>query len=133
MLGRRPIAVQTTTDHPRLAPLRTASASLRFLLELAGLAAVAYWGVTVGDGLLQQVALAVGAVVLLAGVWGVFVAPKAVRRLGDPARLAVELLVFAAAVAALIAVGQVVVGVALAGAVVVSEILVFGLGQRGDR
>jgi hypothetical protein len=124
--------VQTTTDQPRLTPLRAASAGLRFLLELAGLAAVAYWGVAVGDGLLQQVALAVGAVVLLAGVWGLFVAPKAVRRLDDPMRLAVELVVFGVAAVALVSIGQVLVGVVFALLVVVSEVAVWLLGQRDE-
>jgi hypothetical protein len=124
--------VQTTTDQPRLTLLRAASAGLRFLLELAGLAAVAYWGVAVGDGLLQQVALAVGAVVLLAGVWGLFVAPKAVRRLDDPMRLAVELVVFGVAAVALVSIGQVLVGVVFALLVVVSEVAVWLLGQRDE-
>jgi hypothetical protein len=120
------------TDQPRLTPLRAVSAGLRFLLELAGLAAVAYWGVTVGDGLLQQVSLAVGAVVLLAGVWGLFVAPKAGRRLGDPLRLVVELVVFGVAVGALLSVGAVVVGLVFGVLVVVSEVTVWVLGQRGE-
>lgn len=62
------MGVQTSTDQSRLTPLRTASAGLRFLLELGGSAAVAYWGVVVGDGPLQQVALALGAVVVIAGI-----------------------------------------------------------------
>jgi hypothetical protein len=124
--------VQTTTEQPRRTPLRPASAALRFLLELAGLAAVAYWGVTVGDSLLQQVALAVGAVVLLAGVWGLFVAPKAVLRLDDPLRLVVELVVFGVAVGVLLSVGAVVVGLVFGVLVVVSEVTVWVLGQRGE-
>jgi hypothetical protein len=121
--------VQTTTDQPRRTPLWPASAALRFLLELAGLAAVAYWGVTVGDGLLQQV---VGAVALVAGVWGLFLAPKAVRRLDDPLRLVVELVVFGVAGGALLSVGAVVVGLVFGVLVVVSEVAVWVLGQRGE-
>jgi hypothetical protein len=121
--------VQTTTDQPRRTPLWPASAALRFFLELAGLAAVAYWGVTVGDGLLQQV---VGAVALVAGVWGLFLAPKAVRRLDDPLRLVVELVVFGVAGGALLSVGAVVVGLVFGVLVVVSEVAVWVLGQRGE-
>nr|WP_264474970.1 YrdB family protein [Salinirubrum litoreum] len=102
------------------------------MLELAGLAAVAYWGVVVGDGLLQQVALAVGAVVFFVGVWGLFVAPKAVRRLGDPGRLVVELIVFGVVVVALVSVGQILVGFGFGLLVVVSEVLVVVLGQRDE-
>jgi len=124
--------VKTTTDQPRFTPLRAVSATLRFLLELAALAAVAYWGVAVGEGIVQQGALAVGAVVLLAGIWGLFVAPKAVRRLGDPGRLLVELAVFGVGLGALLSVGQVVVGSVFALLVAVSEVGVFLLGQRGE-
>jgi len=47
-------------------------------------------------------------------VWGAFVAPRARRRLRDPARFAVELVIFAAATAALVAVDQVVLAVVYA-------------------
>jgi hypothetical protein len=39
-------------------------------------------------------------------VWGVFVAPKALRRLPDPWRFAFELVIFGAATAGYWAVGQ---------------------------
>ena len=89
-------------------PLRSALEVVRFLLELALLAAL--W--TVGDevGLVAAIALPLAAAVL----WGALVAPKAARRLADPARLALELVLFAATGAGLAATGRPVAGAVLA-------------------
>jgi hypothetical protein len=51
---------------------------LRFVCEMAALAAVAYWGQQAADGV-AGIALAAIAVAAVAVVWGVFLAPK--RRL----------------------------------------------------
>lgn len=80
--------------------------ALRFLLELCALAALGYWGFMRGSGTLGKAALGLGAPILAAVLWGMFVAPKAVRPLHDPAKLLVELVVFGGAAAALYAAGQ---------------------------
>ena len=54
-----------------MVPLKGANLALRFLLELAALAAVGYWGWDAGGPL-----LAIAAVAAVAVVWGLFVAPK---------------------------------------------------------
>ena len=79
---------------------------LRFVLELCALAGLGYWGFTTGSGTLGKVVLGLGAPILAAVLWGMFVAPKAVRPLHDPAKLLVELLVFGGAAAGLYAAGQ---------------------------
>jgi hypothetical protein len=91
--------------------LRYANLTLRFLLELATLAALGYWGVQVGDGPLLKVVLGVGAPLLAAVLWGVFGSPRALRPLPQPWHLLLEGLVFGSAVLALIAAGQPVLGV----------------------
>jgi hypothetical protein len=50
--------------------------------------------------------------IVVAAVWGAWIAPRARRPLPDPARLALELVIFAAATASFLAVGQPVVAVA---------------------
>src|SRR5258706_4542265 len=57
--------------------LFAANEALAFLLELAALAALAAWGFAVGDGGLAKAALAIGAPLLAAVVWGLFAAPRA--------------------------------------------------------
>ena len=54
-----------------------ANLAVRFLvLEGGALAVAAYWGYTTGDGVLRW-ALAIGAPLLVAAAWGLFVSPKA--------------------------------------------------------
>jgi hypothetical protein len=63
-------------------------------------------------------------------VWGLFVAPRAKRRLPDPARLMVELAVFGAGVLAYVFSGNFFVGILLGTAAVISLALMFYWDQR---
>jgi len=58
-------------------PLHLANEALAFLLELAALAALAFWGFRVGPNLAAQLALGIGAPVALIVVWALFCAPRA--------------------------------------------------------
>lgn len=109
--------------------MATLTLTVRFLLELGALAALAVWGWRVGDGVLR-VLLAVGAPALAAVVWGALVAPKAAHRLADPGRLFVEILVFGAAVAGLAVSGLRPWAWTFAAVVVVDEVLLAVLGLR---
>ncbi len=79
---------------------------LRFLLEICILIALGYWGFNSSDETLPRIAAGIGAPLLAAINWGIFVAPASRRRLRDPLRLLVEIVIFAAAVLALAAAGQ---------------------------
>ena len=85
------------------AALRAANLALRFLLELAALAALAYWGSQAGATVLENVILAVAAPLAFATLWGLLAAPKAPRRLRDPWRLLFEAIAFTLAAIALAA------------------------------
>ena len=78
---------------------------LRFVCEMAALAAIAYWGQQAADGV-GGIALAAIAVVVVAVVWGVFLAPRRRVEVGLPARLVIELGVWVAAASALWSAGQ---------------------------
>jgi hypothetical protein len=71
---------------------------LRFFLELATLAALAYWGFAEYGGVVQWV-IGLGAPLLVAVVWGRFMSPKASHPTVDPVRLAIEFAVFGSGVA----------------------------------
>lgn len=105
--------------------------AFRFVLELLVLAALVLWGFSASDSLPIQLLLAVGSVLIVMAVWGTFVAPRATRRLPDPPRLVLELIVWTVGVLALgLAVGWLVA--AMFGlAVVISLALMFTWGQRG--
>ena len=61
------------------------------------LVALGWVGGEIGSSWLVSVLLAIALPVIAAVVWGMFIAPKAPRRLTDPAKLLVELALFAAA------------------------------------
>src|SRR5712691_12684206 len=87
-------------------PLHGANEALAFLLELVMLAALAWWGVRTGISVAVRVLLGAGAPLAAAVVWGLFAAPRARIRLPMAGVLAVKVLAFGAAAAAIYAVGQ---------------------------
>jgi hypothetical protein len=91
------------------------SLALRFACEIAAIVAVVWWGWPV-------LGIVLGAIVI--GIWAVAVAPKSVRRLPDPFRFVVELVIFGCATAAFVEVGQPVVAVVFAVAAVITASLV---------
>jgi hypothetical protein len=86
--------------------LKLANLALAFVLELCALAAFAWWGYQVGQGSVAQIALAIGAPLLVAVFWGLFVAPRAVFTLSPFWRSTLAMIVFGAAAIALFATGQ---------------------------
>jgi hypothetical protein len=56
--------------------MRTANLALAFFLELAVMAALAYWGFQTIAGA-AGIALGIGAAVLMGVVWGLWLAPRA--------------------------------------------------------
>ena len=105
-----------------MSPFHGALLAVRFVLELAALAALAYWGFTEYDGV-TAVLLGDGAPLVAAVVWGLFVSPKA--KYGTPVRQAIgEAAVFGAAVIALFAAGRPVLAIVFAALAVVDGMLV---------
>jgi hypothetical protein len=109
-----------------------ANDGLRFLLELAALAALGYWGFAEFDGVVQWV-VGLGAPLLAAGVWGTFVAPRAARPTADPLRLLLEVAIFGSGVAALVAADSTGFAIVFAALVLMHLGLTFVLGQRPAR
>lgn len=89
--------------------------AVRFALELGAIAALAYWGFKTGDGAVTKMVLGLGAPAVAIALWALFVSPKA-RYGGGITRAIFELVVFAAAVAALAAADK--TGLAIAFAVI---------------
>lgn len=110
-----------------IGPVAAIALLFRFLLELAMLAALGYAGWELGDG--GGTGFALGAVFVLIAIslWGAFVAPKASRRLDPAPRVVLEVVLFGAAAAGLVASGSAVSGISLAVLYVVDTALVYGL------
>ncbi len=101
---------------------------VRFVLELCALAAVAYWGWRTGNTTASRLLLAGGGVLLIAVVWGVFRSESgAVVEVPTAVRIVIEVAVFAAATAALLAVGRTRLAVAFAVVAAINEVLNYTL------
>ena len=111
--------------------MRDLNLVFRFILELVVLAALAVWGFGASTELVVQLALGLGAPAIVIVVWAMFVSPKATRRLEDPARLVLEVVVFGAGVVALIAAILLPLGILLAVAAAISLGLMLVWDQRG--
>ena len=114
-----------------MGPLGRLLYGIRFLLELGGLAAIAFWGVRTGGSLLSSIALAVAAPLALLTIWRTVVAPDAPRRLTGLSRLGVELAVFGLAAAALVDTGLPGVGTAFGAVAALDSVGVFVYERRG--
>jgi hypothetical protein len=90
-----------------LAPLlHRANEACAFLLEMAVLLTLGWWGATRGTSVAIALSLGSGAPLAAALVWGLFAAPKARIRLPMAGVLAVKALVFGSAAAAICALGR---------------------------
>ncbi|WP_206791000.1 YrdB family protein [Amycolatopsis sp. MtRt-6] len=103
----------TSEPTPRLSGFAGVVLTVRFLTELALLGGLALAGTQLGSGvvlaIVDAVLLPLGAAVL----WGLFVAPRARRRLPEPGRFLLEFALFAATGVVLALLGWLVVGLAV--------------------
>jgi hypothetical protein len=81
--------------------MKLANLAVRFLLELCALAAMGYWGYRTGNGHVMKIIMCVGAPLIAAVAWGVFVSPKASIPTTGWLHLLLELCFFGSAVVAL--------------------------------
>jgi hypothetical protein len=96
------------------APVRGAVLLVRFLSELGMLAGLAVAGAHLGGGVVLNIVLAVLLPLGAAALWGMFVAPRAGRRLPEPGRFVLEFVLFAVTGVVLWLVGLPVWGVVVA-------------------
>lgn len=111
--------------------MRAVLLGVRFLLELAMIAALAFWGFGLDADLGLRLLAGLGAPGIAIGVWGRWVAPKSSHQLDDPARLALEVVLFAAAAGALAATGQTVLGVVLMSVYLLDRLALTATGGTG--
>lgn len=105
--------------------LQALNLAVRFLLELCVLVALGYWGFQSQPGWLGKIAFGIGAPLLAAVVWGMFVAPKATYHLPGRVILGLEVIVFGAGVAALVATQHTTLAWSLGVLYVVNRLLLF--------
>jgi hypothetical protein len=109
--------------------LKGANLLLAFLLELCALGAFGYWGFTTGSTTLAKIGLGIGAPLVAAVVWGIFVAPRAVVPVGGLLRLDIQAMFFGSAALSLAATGHRTLAGAFVAIVVLNAILAHVWGQ----
>jgi hypothetical protein len=105
--------------------IKGANLLLRFLLELCALGAVGYWGFKTGSGMAAKIGLGIGAPLVVAVVWAVFVSPQAPVQLPLVLSLLLQVLVFGSAAAALGASGHRTLALVFLVIVVINTILMY--------
>ncbi len=103
--------------------LKGINLGVRFLLELAMLAAVGYWGFKTHSSWAMKLLFGIGLPLLLAVIWGYFMAPRSTHRLSGIPFTVMDLILLGSGAAALYASGQVNLAWIYAAVLVVSEVL----------
>jgi hypothetical protein len=104
--------------------LKFMNAALAFLLELAMLAAFGYWGFHGEKSVLTKWILGIGLPVLAAVAWGIFLAPRASRRLGNISGNLLSLILFLCGAAALYYTGHTLLAIIFAVTAFVNRLLI---------
>ena len=105
--------------------LKAINLALAFFLELAMLTAYAYWGFHTRTTTMLKITLGIGIPLIVAVIWGFFMAPNSPRRLQGAAYLALKVVLFGLAIAALMAVGNRALGIVFAAVFVINTILLY--------
>ncbi len=75
--------------------------SIFFLLEIAMLVSFMYWGFHLDTSLLVKILFGIGTPILVAIIWGTFIAPKASIPVSVPIRILLQIILFSSAAVAL--------------------------------
>ena len=106
-----------------------AALAVRFIVELLGVVAVAYWGWQTGPEGIGRIVLAVGAAVALIVVWAFVVAPKADNALSQPVRDIIGTVLLLVTAGGLAAAGQPGLAVVFAAVVVIDWLATVVIGS----
>lgn len=99
--------------------------ALRFLLELCALGALSYWGFKTGGGALAKIGLGIGVPLVAAAVWGTFLSPQAPVQVFGLLVLLLQVLIFGAAAAGLLATGHPTLALVFGVIVVLNAVLMY--------
>ena len=76
--------------------------SIFFLLEIAMLVSFMYWGFHLDTSLLVKILFGVGAPIVVAIIWGTFIAPKVSIPVSVPIRILLQIILFSSAASGII-------------------------------
>jgi len=105
--------------------LKMLNLAVAFLLELCMLVAVGYWGFKTQSSWVLKILFGIGLPVLIAVLWGTFLAPRATRPLSGASFLTLELILFSTGAFALFASGKPTLGWTYIIVLTINKILLF--------
>jgi hypothetical protein len=94
--------------------LHVLNEGLAFVLEVAAIVALAWWGFTTGGNVVVDILLGIGTPVAAMVLWGLFAAPRARFKVALPFVLLVKAVVFSAGALAFYGVGHTTVAIVFA-------------------
>jgi hypothetical protein len=103
--------------------LKTINLGIRFILELSMLAAVGYWGFKTHSSWAMKILFGIGLPLLLAVIWGYFMAPRSMHRLSGIPFTAMDIILLGSGAVALYASRQINLAWIYAVVLIISEIL----------
>ena len=103
--------------------LKGINLAFRFLLELCMLAAVGYWGFKTQSGWGMKLLLGIGLPVVIAVVWSLFLAPRALSPLRGMTHLLLSLILLGSGAVALFASGHPTLGWMYAIILILNQVL----------
>lgn len=103
--------------------LKGINLGVRFLLELCMLAAVGYWGFKTHSSWAMKILFGIGLPILIAVIWGYFMAPKSTHRLSGIPFTIMDFVLLGSGAVALYASGQMTLAWVYAVVLVISEVL----------
>jgi hypothetical protein len=103
--------------------LKGINLGVRFLLELSMLAAVGYWGFKTHSSWAMKILFGIGLPILIAVIWGYFMAPKSTHRLSGIPFTIMDFVLLGSGAVALYASGQMTLAWVYAVVLVISEVL----------
>ena len=103
--------------------LRSVNLIIRFLLEICALISLGYWGFQVGNRFYTKFVFGIGSPLLLALLWGTFIAPKASLKMAEPYRFIMELIIFGVTSSALYVVDKTILAIILGMIFLINRIL----------
>jgi uncharacterized protein DUF2568 len=103
--------------------LKGINLGVRFLLELCMLAAVGYWGFKTHSSWALKILYGIGLPVLIAVIWGRFMAPNSAHRLRGIVFTMMDLILLGSGAVALYASGQITLAWIYAAVLIMSESL----------
>lgn len=96
---------------------------VRFLLELSMLVSVGYWGFKTHSSWTMKILLGIGLPVLIATIWGIFMAPRSTHRLSGVPFTIMDFILLGSGAVALYASGHAGLAGIYPAVLIVSEIL----------